>query len=415
MLQERARTCRVELSDDGVSWLLVHAGNVHFLGGTAGPPLTLPLGCRMSGRFVRVSLAETNHLHLAQVEIFANIGAEIREQTGLPELDFRGDFSTACASHANQINQGYWLESQTPVSSGVRVIGLKLTFIGRLGNQIIQLIHAICLARRLGLKYIVVLNRGMIRLPARFTHDGIDFIADATDAAGPGAFLTGNFFFRSQLAPVLDQASHEERYRVVHDIIMPRLMEPLPDPGDVKYDDELTVHVRSGDIFTDPAAASGYTQPPLAFYTLLVRHLIGQGRISRVRLVFEDRANPCIGQVIAFLQEAGIPHRTQSGTLVEDLVALIDAPLLVFGFGTFGVAVGLLSRRIDTVFCFEGFNDSDYAELPSIGRVVVVRDHAAGYTKVGDWSNSPEQRRLMLEYPESALEILAPRVVQNDG
>lgn len=404
MRQERAHTCRVEISEDGSNWLLVHAGHVHFSGGAAGPPLVLPLGGRVTARFVRISLEEVNFLHLAQVEVFGNIGVDLRRQTGLTLVQWRGDMSTPDSVHTNWIGKAYWLETASPQTSRLPLIGLKLTFIGRLGNQIIQLTQAIGIARRLGLKYIVVLQTGMIRLAEKFSHDGLEFVSDIADVAKQGAFLTGNFFFRDELSPVLDQVSHRERYQIVHDIIVPRLMDPLPDIADVKYDDELTIHLRSGDIFQN--SPTGYTQPPLAFYTVLIRRLIAERRVRRVRLVFENRFNPCIDPLIVFLESEGIPYRIQNGTLVEDLVSLIDSPFLVFGFGSFGIGVCLMSRRVDTVYCFKGMNDTEYVEIPSVGRVVVVRDREERYTKPGEWTNSREQRLLMLEYPESALEFV---------
>jgi len=398
-LQERARSCIVDISEDGASWVIVHAGFVCFSGGAHGVALTLPLSGRVSGRFVRVSLAEKECLHLAQVEVFVHVGETIRRLTGLTELQFLGELPTPA------LYLSYWLEGPTPSGLDAGIAGLKLTFIGRLGNQIIQLINAICIGRRLGVRYIVVLEGGMIRLPERFSHDGIQFIAHAEDAEAPSLFLTGNFFFSQQLRPLINEATANERYQIVHEIIQPRLMQQLPATKDIKHEDELTIHMRSGDLFAGQAVNPGYVQPPLAFYTILVRSLKAQKRISRVRLVFEDRANPCVDGLIEFLNAAEIPFRMQSGTLGEDVVALIDSPLLVFGHGTFGVAIGLLSRRIETLFCFDGYNRTDYMDVPSIGRVVNVSDRACSYIKFGTWRNTTEQRQFMLEYPESALEI----------
>jgi hypothetical protein len=398
-LQELARSCLVDISEDGTSWVIVHAGLAYFSGGALGVPLNLPLGGRASARFVRVSLAEEGCLHLAQVEVFVNAGDQIRRLTGLHALPFLGEFP------ATPPYLSYWLEGPIGAGLDAGIIGLKLTFIGRLGNQMIQIINAVCIARRLGIRYIIVLEGGMIRLQERFSHSGIEFIARTEDAEMPGLFLTGNFFLFDQLRPLVYERSSEERYQIVHDIILPGLMEKLPAGEDIKYEDELTIHMRSGDLFAGSAVDPGYVQPPLAYYTLLVRNLTTQKRISRVRLVFEDRANPCVDGLIAFLKDADIPLRVQSGTLAEDVVALVDSPMLVFGHGTFGVAIALLSRRIETLFCFNGYNRISYIDVPSIAKVISVNDRASSYIKFGTWRNTPEQRQLMLEYPESALEI----------
>lgn len=97
-LQERARTLKVEVSEDHQSWVVVHAGLVVFSGGDAGAPLELPLKGVVRGRYVRVSLAETEYLHLAQVEVFIRADqlerTELRARGGLPDRAPRIDDRT---------------------------------------------------------------------------------------------------------------------------------------------------------------------------------------------------------------------------------------------------------------------------------------------------------------------------------
>ncbi len=395
--QERARRLVVDVSEDGASWRLIHAGTVFFADGEHAA-LTLPLSGKIPARHVRVSLAEPNALHLAQVEVFVTINDEVRRRTGLVELPIAGDLPAPAELEM------YRLEGMQGASLDFKIIGFEIKHIGRFGNQLRQLINAICLAKRLGVKYIAVLQHGMIQLAAPFTHDGITFIASAADISEPGLFLSGNFFFADLLKPVLQQGSHDERFRVVHDIIVPKLMKPIP-VDDVKHADELTLHFRAGDLFDRMNVHNDYVQPPLSFYTFLIRRLTGQGLIKLVRIIYEDKGNPCVDGLIGFLAGAGIPYRAQSGSLAEDLSALIDSPLLAFGLGTFGVAVALLSRRIDTLFFFESSNIGDYEAIPSIGRIMTVRDGTGGYIKPGAWQNTPAQRQLMLDYPEAALEM----------
>ncbi len=254
------------------------------------------------------------------------------------------------------------------------------------------------------MKFIALPLRGMIQLPAPFSRDGIVFMADTAPAPESGAWLTGNFFYPQQLGRMLNEIDGAARYRTVQDFVLPGLMKKLPD-GDVKHADELTVHLRAGDIFAPGAVHGFYVQPPLAFYTFLVRRLMAKRRISRVRLIYEDKGNPCVDGLISFLERAGIACRTQSASLAEDLAALVDAPYLALGFGTFGLAAALLSRRLGTVFFFEGSNMDDYAGIPSIGRMMLVRDRTRRYIQPGAWQNTPAQRQLMLDYPEDGLEM----------
>lgn len=66
---ERARTLRVLLSSDGANWRLAYAHNGTIFGGQDGRPLVVNLQ-GTSARYVRLQLAETNYLHLDEVEIY---------------------------------------------------------------------------------------------------------------------------------------------------------------------------------------------------------------------------------------------------------------------------------------------------------------------------------------------------------
>jgi hypothetical protein len=280
-LPERAKNCRVDISLDGKAWLLVHAGTAHFLGGSKGEPLRLPLGLKESARYVLISLPEKQFLHLSQVEVFADPTAKIRHRYKLWGMNFSGAYQMR--KHPDHLCYAIERGNGNP---DVELIGLRLKPVGRLGNQIIQIIHAVAAARRLRLHYISIVNGGLINVTEPVTHDGITFLPTGAEFPETGAVLAGGFFFRNDLLPLLDDVPRAESYNIVQDIIAPLFMQPLPTAQDVKYDDELTIHLRAGDIFNNPAAAAGYTQPPLSFYTLLIKHCLAQDEIKRVRLVF---------------------------------------------------------------------------------------------------------------------------------
>jgi hypothetical protein len=66
---DRARTIQVLLSSDGSNWTRVFANSGSVFGGTDGKPLIVAVSGR-SARFVRLQLAETNYLHLDEIEIY---------------------------------------------------------------------------------------------------------------------------------------------------------------------------------------------------------------------------------------------------------------------------------------------------------------------------------------------------------
>ena len=64
-LQEKARTLSVEVSEDKVNWLTIHSGLLYW-----DDFISLPLGSKVVGRFIRLSLSERQYLHLRRVEVF---------------------------------------------------------------------------------------------------------------------------------------------------------------------------------------------------------------------------------------------------------------------------------------------------------------------------------------------------------
>lgn len=412
--QARARTLRVEIAEQADRWILIHAGYAKFgAQGGEGPPLTLPIGGDLQARYVRLSLLETEYLHLSQVEVLArrDLAALSRyaQQHGLAALD----------RSTTDFGRPYGLE-RAEGGSDDRIVGLKINQSSRFGNLLVQTTNAIELARRTGLRFVQLASHELLDIAAPVTVDGITILPPGAPLPPDGLFLTGVFFDSTVFAPVLgpllrcSPADERVHNAIAQRFVRPHILSGLPLPGEAHPLDEVTIHIRSGDLFQPGAAVDqAYRQPPLAFYTLVVDRLRAAGLIGRVRLIFEDRANPCIDELEAWLGERGIPCRAQSGTLHQDMSALIDAPHLVFGYGTFGYAACRLSRHIRTLHYFAPELGGRYGLVESIGKVYAVSDRQGHYIKAldwggterGDWKNTPEQRHMMLTYPEAWLQV----------
>jgi hypothetical protein len=402
---ERAKTLKVEVSVDNEHWILVHSGVCYFSGGEKGEPLVLPLGSAMLGRFVRLSLSELQPLVLAQIQVFVRI-----------ELLLLSDF--LLHNGVSQASREALFKSYSVVNAGPAIVGLHIRNALQFGNLLMQYTNAILLAEKTGLKYIKLPRHALSDPIARISVGKLTFLPSDSALPTDGAFLIGSFFGASDFVPVLRpllDPDEVEYCRVAREIIRPHLLTGLPPTKDNHFEDELTIHIRSGDIFgaTNPINPAydgwhGYRQPPLAFYTLAVDRLLASGTITKVRLIFQDRGNPCIDALEEFLAHKGIPFRSQSGTLAEDISALIDAPHLAFGLTTFGYAAcRLTTRRIKTLHFFAPELCGHYALIPGIERVFEVRDREGGYLKAFEpvWYNTPEQRELMCAYPSEALEV----------
>lgn len=412
--QARARTLRVEIAEQADRWILIHAGYAHF-GARDGmaPPLTLPIGSELQARYIRLSLMEPEYLHLSQVEVLAR-----RDLVALSRYAHRHGMMALDRS-TTDFGRPYRLER---AEGGLddRIAGLKISQSSRFGNLLVQTTHAIALARYTGLRFVQLAHHELLEIAAPVTIGGITILPPSAPLPPDGLFLTGVFFDSTVFAPVLgpllrcwpaDERLHNE---IAQRFVRPHILSGLPVPDEQHPADEVTIHIRSGDLFQrDAAVDQAYRQPPLAFYTLVVDRLRAAGLVNRVRLIFEDRANPCIDRLEAWLAEQGIACRTQSGTLHQDMSALIDAPHLVFGYGTFGYAACRLSRHIRTLHYFAPELGGRYGLIDHIDQVYAVSDRQGHYIKAldwggadrGEWLNTPEQRHMMLTYPEAWLQV----------
>ncbi|MEE7503766.1 coagulation factor 5 8 type domain-containing protein [Methylobacterium mesophilicum] len=283
------------------------------------------------------------------------------------------------------------------------LVGLALHECGAFGNCLIQLLLAIGIARNLNLKYIKLpaADRSeVIGLTGPLTCGGLTFIPGSEPLPEAGLFLSG-MYFDLGIQQLAGSLGPDETRDIVRTCIRP-LFNRLPAEIPAKPDDELLIHIRSGDIFSTWVAPT-YPQPPLAFYQMVIRRLLAEGRIARIKMVFENRLNPVIPVLEAWIAEIGVPLTTQSGTLIDDVAALMNGRYLVFGLGTFGPGVCQLSEHVEQVYYFASGWPQHFKSIPTIGRVVEVLDLAGGYTKVGEWDNSPERRALMLAYPAENL------------
>jgi hypothetical protein len=177
----------------------------------------------------------------------------------------------------------------------------------------------------------------------------------------------------------------------------------LHNPATILDGEELVIHIRSGDVFKSQGRIHpDYGQPPLAFYCKAVEH--AKPRI--VHLVYQDMRNPVIRPLKRWLRKQRIAFtKPLDSSLRKDVRKLLSAQTLVAGRGTFIPGAVALGDNLKTLYCFDSRLD-----LLGQGGVAyhVIKDrnrHYVNSIQQCNWTNSPEQRDLMVSYPESELEL----------
>jgi hypothetical protein len=148
---------------------------------------------------------------------------------------------------------------------------------------------------------------------------------------------------------------------------------------------DVTFHIRGGDIMRGQGH-SLYTQPPLIYYEKYIEKYIDK----KITVVYEDNSNP----VIDILKKKYPGINFQSNSMIKDLFTISQSKISIGSNSTFWILAFIISDSIEKVIF------PDYINLISLEDWGVESEKISfpNYIKAGEWKNSPEQRKLMLEY-----------------
>ncbi len=274
-----------------------------------------------------------------------------------------------------------------------RLNHLQLTKWLKFGNSIEQLHHLFHLAKAYSLTRIVLPPSKVFEATRMGEFEMVT--AESANIAELGVGLAGVFYY---LEPFCLKRPTDELLSSVQRNVRPMLSDTLREPDPRVGQRDLVLHFRSGDVFHHPVAH--YGQPPLSYYLAAIE----REKPQRTWLVFEDRANPCIEGVEAWLRRHHLETVIQSGSMEEDLQVLLSARILVIGQTSFASGVAMLSTQLRRLYTFR-CEAWDYLHLPEVEMLQGV-DIAGGYVKAvlsQNWTASPEQLTLMLSYPAESI------------
>ncbi|WP_170450169.1 hypothetical protein [Ruegeria arenilitoris] len=303
--------------------------------------------------------------------------------------------------NSNRLKTDYSIDEHRG-TDGQSIVGLSVEEYGRMGNSFLQSSNALFLARSLRLPFIQLPKTELIKIDSPTEVSGLTFLPHDYDTSSLGLFLKGTFY----TGPRMERLGIRMplRRQVLQKYLVPaaHILIPEPEPRGC-----LTIHIRSGDAF-DARPHPDFSQPPLAFYKKMIEQARKELGINRVRLVFEDRRNPCVGALETYIENSELTLLLQSGSLKEDLDVLLAARHLTFGYGSFGVGICLLSIAAETVYVF-GASGHAYNQFDHLNKVDAWDDVSGRYPDIGEWKASQEQLALMLNLPGCAIGKLEQR------
>lgn len=278
---------------------------------------------------------------------------------------------------------------------------------GRMGNQTIQLVHAISLAERLKTNLILAPGNSIVHAPTSSLTPSlkVDSRTESLSALTFGklvrwglrtgkkeSHLVANTYYSNEWLAHPTREDYTRSFGVLRGASkLPSTAEPLPE-------NHLVIHLRGGDAF-GPNAHSDYAQPPLSFYELVA----SDRKWKQATIVRADASHPFENEVCALLDNKGIPWSIQSASAEEDAAYLARATTLVSSRGSFVPAI--VGRTVHTKHLYLFGDETRLRGDLTIHRVT---DKTGDYWTsccLRNWTDSKAQRELMSNYPASHLSL----------
>lgn len=147
---------------------------------------------------------------------------------------------------------------------------------------------------------------------------------------------------------------------------------------------DLVIHVRSGDIFTEEFPNKHYVPPPLSYY----KNIIEQNYFDNIYLIAEDTHNPCITRLLELYPK--IIFKVQ--TLDEDINMILASKNIIISIGTFIPQLLELSNNIENIY------KPNYSPYNKTGCKLHITNLSEYQKIIFPWKNTQYQKQIMLNY-----------------
>lgn len=220
-------------------------------------------------------------------------------------------------------------------------------FAGRLGNRLLQLSHALHLAESTHSEVIAPEYWAFSRTHWDFRLNSLgpsEYSEDLLTITGQCQVAVENYFFESSICPsYLDKSvfNISAKRRVLQTHVLPSFHPPV-----LHSRDSVVVHIRGGDIFqlAPPGVNAHYTQPPWAFYKMLLD--LPELSHRQILLCIQDHVNPVVDMILERYADRSVT--------VTDLEAatshIVGATHLILGQSSFSEALGMLAPDLGSVY-----------------------------------------------------------------
>lgn len=279
-------------------------------------------------------------------------------------------------------------------------------WIGRTGNHLLQLSHAIYLAER---------YNGICEYRENdFFHKKV---FDFSSGSPIQKYFHETFWELNPKYTLINEDYswdlHQQRPRILREYILPIFI-PYK-KIDLDYD--LTINIRGGDIMVGKGSPPQYVQAPLSYFL----YILEKENPQNILLVCEDNKNP----VIQKLKETkyNIEVHTDNNPFTDANEILNSKKLVIGGVSTFSLLLAQMAPTVDTVYYPEfnfgwdlpedqkwrlnTFHWYKYGNMLGKMKSNVLPIKFKDYIEIGQWGNySIDQKiKYMIDYPINKIHL----------
>lgn len=265
------------------------------------------------------------------------------------------------------------------------------SWVGRLGNNVMQILHGLCFAQEKNYDGVVFPNH------PHFTSNFILFKKQFNPNTNWNYMIQDNFFYTTIFQNHgLSIPSIETQRILAQTYIIPNLKFTMPSSflrAQLEHEKTLCIHIRSGDLFEGQGTHEKYIQPPLWYY----KQILQSRHWAQVFLFAEDDKNPVLNELLLYGQHALIPIVWKPQSLMEDIGCLLYAKNLVGSYGSFTPMIYMGSMQLKNYYVADWF--PLWKAYESYKGVTTHMYPCSNYLAfMGPWKNTYLQHQKILSY-----------------
>ena len=250
------------------------------------------------------------------------------------------------------------------------------SWIGRLGNNITQIVNALYFAHYKKINIIKLPYHPLFMIREIIIGDVITNKSDK---------FSHNFFSRRKIISFYEVSDNIFENK----INIKKYLQNL-----IKYDilkenindNDLTIHIRSGDVYSKHPHP-GWIQPPLSFYI----NIIESNNWENIFIISEDNKSPVLKPLLNKYKKIIFEIRD----LKKDIYYILNSKNVCFGLGSFIPSLLLFNNNIKKIYYPEYCHRFLIDLIDYENKYTYKLDN---YIKKGEWKNTSKQRNIIINY-----------------